>query len=407
MWPAWVWGRYPNRSFIFGSHSLSLAQRDSIKTRQLVESDQYRSVFRHDWELREDQNTLTRFTNSKGGMRRAVSVGSTITGDGADYLCVDDPHDAGDIYSEVSREHVKFWFDKVLSTRINDPQNHAKVVVMQRLHEDDLTGHLLKTQDYERLILAGEYDPDAEEKSKTSLNFIDPRKQRGELLWPERWTKDSINELKRTLGEDAEAQINQTPRSLGGGLFKREDWQYYTASPSNIIHTAIFIDPAQKPGITNDFSAFAVWAKTNSGYYLLDLLREKTDAPLLEALTRQLADRWRPDAVVIEDKSAGSSLIQYLRRETTLPIIAYDPLQRDKATRATAAVPTVRSGRCFLPREIIGTLDGERVNLIDVFVKEHENFPRAKNDDTVDTTSMMVEYFNKLQQFDAPLILSL
>lgn len=698
MWPSWVWGKYPNKSFIFGSHTLSLAQRDSIKTRQLIESDQYKQVFKPDWHLREDQNTLTKFTNSKGGTRRAVSVGSTVTGDGADFcfisgtkvltisgnrniedikvgeqvwsydvqsgnyrlnkvknlfkrdvaevveartscgrkvICtpehlfftkesgyralssiktervilapkaftqrvykftyilyastmfilwhsfskstlrlqknfrswvwrrqrilwqqmfkgtlqfqdkkkvrsmqdrknrkqkqkillilqkknifkassiksilkriqaykalntiqrsvylflllikeksshpshrrrqikqlfrqlnnfvsnlsqmascsfkrscqirsikrcsgssftvydieverdhnffandflvhncvVDDPNDAGEIYSESSREHVKFWYDKVLSTRVNDPNNHARVIIMQRLHEDDLSGHVLKTQDYEKLILPGEYNSSQEIKSKTALGFKDPRSKEGELLWPERWTKDSMQKLKKILGDDAEAQINQVPKTASGGLFKKEDWKRYEASPSDISQIGIFIDAAQKPGVSNDYTVIATWAQTPNGYYLLDLLREKTDAPLLEVLTIQAANKWRPDFLLIEDKSAGSSLIQYLRKETTLPVLAFDPLQRDKVVRASASVPSVRSGNCHLPSRIAGLEDGEKVNLVDVFIKEHETFPRAKHDDMVDTTSMMIEYFNKNNTSnDAPLILAL
>lgn len=407
MWPAWVWGKYPNRSFIFGSHSLSLAQRDSIKTRQLIESDKYKSVFKPDWELREDQNTLTQFTNTKGGSRRAASVGSTITGSGASYLLTDDPHDVGEIYSELHRERVKFWFDKTLSTRVDHPEYHAKVVIMQRLHEDDLAGHLLKRGDYDTLILPAEYNPDQEIVSKTKLDFKDPRTTPGELLWPEFWTKASLQELKKILGEDAEAQINQTPKAQDGGLFKTHDWKTYHAFPSDIQSIGLFMDCAQKPGISNDYSVFAVWAKTQSGYYLLDLMREKTDAPLLEALTLDMAQRWKPDFLLIEDKSAGSSLIQYLRRETTLPVLAYEPGKRDKIVRATAAVPTIRAGKCFLPKEIKGTENGEAVNLIDIFIKEHETFPRAKHDDLVDTTSMMVEYFNKHGEPNAPLILQL
>jgi predicted phage terminase large subunit-like protein len=374
----------------------------------VIESDVYKQIFKPDWELREDQNTLTKFTNTKGGSRRAVSVGSTITGDGATYLVCDDPHDVGEIYSELARERVKFWYDKTLSTRVDHPEHHAKVVIMQRLHEDDLAGHLLKRGDYETLILPGEYDPEQDVKSQTSLGFKDPRTKPGELLWPEFWTPKSLDELREILGEDAEAQINQVPKSKSGGLFLKTDWKRYQASPSNIVQTGIFIDAAQKPGVTNDYTVIAVWAQTLSGYFLLDLLREKTDAPLLQALTVKTAEFWRPDFLLIEDKSAGSSLIQYLRSDTTLPVLAFDPLQRDKVVRATAAVPTVRAGKCYLPERIQGLENGKLVNLVDVFIKEHETFPRAKHDDMVDTTSMMVEYFNKHGAVhDAPLIMQL
>lgn len=398
MWPAWVWGRLPNRSFIFGSHSLGLAQRDSIKCRQLIESPEYRSVFDQDWALVDDQNTVTAFTNDCGGTRRSVGVGSSITGQGGDYLVVDDPHDVGEIYSELSREKVKFWHDKVLSSRINNPKKNAKVLIMQRLHEDDLTGHILKKHpDCDRLILPGRYNPDREPElvSKTRLQFEDPRTEKGALLWPERWDDKSFKELEDSLEDEAEAQINQDPKSGKGGLFPRDNWKFYDAPPSTILELVLFGDCAQKPGISNDYSVLALWARSDNGFYLLDLLREKTDAPLLESLVIQKYNEKKPNDVVIEDKSAGSSLIQYLQTQTTIPVLAYDPLQRDKVVRATAATPTVRAGKCFLPREIKGTDEGKPVNLIKLFIKEHESFPRSKHDDMVDTTSMMVEYFSK------------
>ena len=396
MWPAWVWGTQPNKSFIFGSHSLSLAQRDSIKTRQLIESPEYMEVFNQTWTLNEDQNTTSKFTNTKGGTRRCVGVGSSVTGEGGDYLVVDDPHNVGEIYSELSREKVKFWHDKVLSTRINNPKRHARVIIMQRLHEDDLTGHTLKRNDkYCRLILPGEFNPDAELKSKTKLNFLDPRTEKGELLWPEQWDQESLDNLKEELEDEAEAQINQDPKPSKGGLFPRDNWKYYEASPSPVLETVLFIDAAQKPGITNDYSVFATWARTMNGFYLLDLIVMKTDAPLLQSLTIQSFNKWRHNAVVIEDKSAGSSLIQHLRSDTTIPVIAFDPLQRDKVVRATAATPTVRAGKCHLPRHLKGTYEKKEVNLIKTFINQHESFPRAKHDDIVDTTSMMTEYFNK------------
>lgn len=410
MWPSWVWGHYPGRSFIFASHSAGLAQRDSIKTRQLIESPKYKAVFNQDWTLLDDQNTTSVFTNSRGGSRRSVGVGTKIVGQGGDYLVVDDPNDSNEINSEAHREKVIYWYDNVFSTRVNNPQKNAKLVVMQRLHEADLTGHINEKygDKYDRLVLPGKYDKRVETdddlefmKSKTALGFQDPRSQDGEVLWPEQWDEHSLIELETSLEGNAEAQIQQNPVLKSGGLFPKHHWKEYTSPPSTVIHTATFVDCAQKPGISNDFSVFATWAKTENGFYLIGFERRKTDAPLLESLSESVYERFKPDAFVIEDKSAGSSLIQTLRANTTIPVIAYDPKQRDKVVRATAATPTVAAGKCYLPRHISGQVTTKQgtqdVNLIDIFKKEHEAFPKAKNDDTVDTTSMMVEYFLKFR----------
>lgn len=396
VFPAWVWGTRPELSFIYGSHSVSLATRDSIKTRELITSQKYMEVFEPTWSLKADKNQKMSFENTKGGTRHSVGVGSGVTGFGGDFLFIDDPLSALEAHSEVARDEANRWHDKVLSTRINNPKRHAKVIIMQRLHGEDLSGHVIKKGSYERLILPAEYDPDAELKSETTLNYVDPRRVKGELLWPEQWDQSSINDAKVTLGDDSEAQLNQDPKAPAGGLFPRDNWQGFDTAPSIILETVLIIDPAQKPGISNDYSAFALWARTPNGYYLLDLCREKTDAPLLQALTLAYYNKWLPNAVLIEDKSAGSSLIQHLVRETSLPVLPFDPGQRDKIVRATAATPSVRAGKCHLPNAPIMAHDKEsdkEVNLIDLFIKEHEKFPKAKHDDMVDTTSMMVEYF--------------
>lgn len=411
MWPAWVWGTRPHLSFIFGSHSMSLSQRDSIKTRQIIESERYHMVFsKADWTLADDQNKTSIFSNSQGGSRRAVGVGTKIVGQGGDFLVVDDPNDSGEIHSSLHRENVIYWYDKVLSSRVNNPKRNAKVVVMQRLHEEDLSGHIYSKygDKYDRLVLPGRYNKKVETeddlkymKSKTTLGFIDPREQDGDILWPEQWDEESLDGLAESLEENAEAQINQNPVPNDGGLFPKSQWLHYDAPPSPILSTVTFVDCAQKPGLSNDYSVFATWARTHMGFYLLGLTREKTDAPLLESLTENIYNTFKPDAMVIEDKSAGSSLIQHLRKNTTIPAIAYDPKQRDKVVRATAATPTVKAGKCYLPRRIAGTVKErgvvKQVNLIDIFKNEHESFPKGKNDDTVDTTSMMVEYFLKSQ----------
>lgn len=386
MFPAWVWLKYPERSFIFGSHSASLATRDSLKTRTLIESPLYQEMFEPQWTLRPDQNRKTEFQNTRMGVRKSIGVSGSITGDGGDYLFIDDPLNALDTFSEAVKAEVNAWHDTVFSTRYNNPKRHAKVIVMQRLTEDDLTGHVLgKGERYEHLILPARYQSDNPYKSRTSLEFVDPRTQEGELLWPERFDESAIQDLEEDLDGDAEAQLNQNPRPKDGGLFPKEHWKIFDAPPSPILKTVQFWDCAQKPGISNDYSVCATWAQTINGFYILDVWREKTTAPILQAMAESLYDQWRPDAVVIEDKSAGSSLIQHLQADTRLPVISYEP-RGDKVVRATSATPTIKAGKVHLPKEAPWVKD---------FISEHERFPKVKHDDQVDTTSMAVEYFKQ------------
>lgn len=404
MFPAWVWAHeeWASRRFLCGSYARELSIRDGIKMRSIIKSPLYQMLFQPSWKMRDDQDQKLRFDNTFSGFRMATSVEGGVTGEGGDFLTVDDPLNAMDSNSEAARGSAIFWLDKVFSTRVNDPKRNARIMVMQRLHEADPSGHVLNNATthgkYEHLILQARYESKPRVKSQTSLGFVDPRTKDGELLWPQRFDEQALRELEIDLKDDAHAQLQQDPKPKSGALFKREWWMKYDKSPSTVLEIVQFWDCAQKPGITNDFSACATWARAAGGYFLLDLWRGKVEAPFLEAMVLVQYNKWNPTAVVIEDKSAGQSLIQYLNRlvEPVVPVIAFDP-RGDKEVRATAATPTVQSGKCHLPSKPIILQDeiGNDYDVVEAFKAEHERFPKAAHDDMVDTTSMMVNYFAK------------
>lgn len=382
---AWVWLDHPERRFIFCSYAQNLSNRDAVKTRMIIESEEFQQAFKPKWTLREDQNEKRRFENTKTGFRFSTSTGGMLTGEGGDFLMVDDPQNALDMKSELYREESWDFF-KSLASRANDQNKVGRVVIQQRLHEDDVTGRLLKEElGWDLLKLPAEFEPTAKVMSYTKLGFKDPRTTDGELLWPDRFTASNVEELKKDLGDSAHAQLQQDPKPKDGGLFKRENWRYYKGSPSTILRTGMFVDAAQKPGISNDYTVIAVWAQSENAFYLLHLWRGKTNAPLLEAMVRKTYSDWLPNEVVIEDKSAGSSLIQILRASETWPVIAYEP-RGDKETRAAMAVPQQEGHKLFLP---------EGAPWLEDYISEHEKFPKAAHDDQVDTTSMMVERWRK------------
>ncbi len=390
MWPAWVWLTQPSKRWIFGSYAQSLSIRDSIKCRRVLESGIYQHTFNPQWSLSDDQNQKTRFNNTATGYRIATSVDGTGTGEGGDFIVVDDPIKATDAESDVRRQNVIDWWDNEMSTRGNNPETVGKVIIMQRLHQNDLAGHCAKQGGYEVLRLPAEYDC---KPSVTSIGWQDPRKEMGELLWPERFTKRSLAEIKKQLGSrQTAAQLQQDPKSSEDGLFKRKWWKSYKELPAKGQWLAIvqFWDTAQKPGISNDNSVCATWIQTMSGLYLAELFKDKLEYPQLKLAIKNMAAKWQPNAIQIEDKSSGISLLQDLRQETTLPLIAYNPGQSDKQVRAAAATPTVEAGNCYLP---------EGVSWVEDFIKEHEQFPDGDNDDQVDTTSQMVEHFSRKSQY--------
>jgi predicted phage terminase large subunit-like protein len=383
-WPTWVWIEWPESKWIFASYSDDLATRDSVKRRLILNSTKYRGAFRIQWFLADDQNLKTRFLNNRMGFMLATSVGGTGTGERADFIVCDDPLNALQAESEVFRERADFWWNKTMSTRDSDPKTSRRVVVMQRLHEKDLAGIIIKQGDYEHLCLPAEFDP--ARKCSTSIGWSDWRTKSGELLWPEQFGPEQIKTSKAKLGSRGYAgQFQQNPLPADGGLFKRSWWKYFRERP--IDSTAIKIqvwDTAQEVGISNDYSVCATWLKTETGLYCLDVWREKVESPQLYQAALSLFAKHNPSAVIVEKKNSGAALIQYLKQNSTLPVIPYEP-KLSKEVRASAATPTVEAGNCYLP---------QGANWVEYFISEHEKFPLGEHDDQVDTTSMMVDYFS-------------
>jgi len=255
--PAWLWAReqtYGAR-IIAATYSHELTIRDAIKMRDIVSHNDYRSLFNPSWTFKDDQNQKRRFSNSCGGFRFSTSVGGTMTGEGGDYIIVDDPLSAKLAQSELERAKALNWWKTTMSTRANDPNRISRIMIMQRLHEKDLVGELIEDGGWERLILPAEYLPKSKMISMTSLNWKDPRTEENELLWPERFDRNAIDQLKIDLGStDSSSQLQQDPRPGEGGLFKRQWWKHTDKTPSDIIEIVQFWDTSQKHGLTTDFS---------------------------------------------------------------------------------------------------------------------------------------------------------
>src|SRR5579862_6535508 len=211
--PAWEWIRWPERRWLYSSYAATLSIRDSVKCRRLIESPWYQARWGHVFALTGDQNAKSRFDNNRSGYRLSTSVGGSVTGEGGDRIICDDPHKVDEVESDTARKNAIDWWDVAMSTRVNDPKTSAKVVVMQRCHQQDRSGHLLEQGDWEHLCLPAEYESS---RAATSIRFADPRQEHGELLWPERFGAAEIESLKRSLGSYAAAgQLQQRPSPAG------------------------------------------------------------------------------------------------------------------------------------------------------------------------------------------------
>ena len=225
--PAWTWTIQPEKRFLFASYAGTLSIRDSVKCRRLIDSAWYKRYFGDTFSLTTDQNQKQRFENDKTGIRIATSVDGALTGEGGDIIVVDDPHNVREAESSAVREGVLAWWDQAMQTRLNDPKTGAFIIIMQRVHENDLTGHILANEynDWDHLCLPARYEIGHPTPTKTSLAFTDPRTKEGELLWESRIDDNTLTQLEKSLGSYASAgQLQQRPMPKGGGILKKEWW---------------------------------------------------------------------------------------------------------------------------------------------------------------------------------------
>ncbi len=228
-WPCWVWTFAPHTRWLFSSYSDQLSTRDSIKCRRIIQSSWYQAEFPGRVQLVSDQNVKTRFENSRTGYRISTSVSGVGTGEGGDFIVVDDPHNVKDAESDVVREAACQWWFETMSSRGNNPETAVRVIVMQRVHERDLTGQVLGRElGYDHLRLPMEWERPRirddtgkpEFVQRTSIGFTDPRSVEGQLLWPQQFNRDSVAVLKKNMGLYAAAgQLQQRPAPREGGMF--------------------------------------------------------------------------------------------------------------------------------------------------------------------------------------------
>lgn len=381
-WPAWEWGprKMPHMRVVGASHEQGLAIRDTLKMRRLVTSDWYQKL----WpiQLAGDQNQKTYYENADTGFRQACAVAS-MTGRRGDRVIWDDPHSVEDAHSPAKLETDTRIFRETLPTRLNNPDSSAIIIVMQRLHNLDVSGIILSEQfGYVHLCLPMEFE--MAKRCTTSIGFTDPRTAEGELLFPGRFPRTVVDRDKKIMGSYAVAgQFQQRPSPLGGGLFRDEWWHYYEATP-RLQWRSIYGDTAQKTKDQHDYSVFQCWGRSHTGQaVLVDQIRGKWEAPELLVQGRAFWNKHKAAprelgalrAMKIEDKVSGTTLIQTLRREG-IPIIGI-PRSIDKVTRAMDVAPLIESGNVVLPMNAPWLSD---------YTAEFSAFPNGANDDQIDPT---------------------
>ena len=379
IWPAWEWIKKPQTRYIYASYAASLSERDALKARRLIESAWYRQRYGEIYKLTSDQNEKKRYENDKTGYRLSTSVGGTGTGEGGDRIVADDPHNAIEIHSPAARREVITWWSETMSTRGNDPATMAHVVVMQRLHQQDLSGYLIDLGTYDHLCLPMEYEGSGK---LTSIGWIDPREKAGELLWPSRFDREYVNALKLTLRSAASGQLQQRPSPPEGAIIKREWFKFYLIAPSEWDQIIMSWDLTFKNSTDADWVVGQVWGRAGANKYLLDQVRDRMGFVETRRAFRRLCDKWpQATAKLIEDKANGPAIIDSLREEIS-GIVAINP-KDSKLARVEATSPQIEGGNVYLP---------EHAPWIHDFIEEFLMFPNGAHDDQVDTATQALNY---------------
>lgn len=346
--PAWVLGLDPSEQFICASYSGNVSLKHSLYTRRVIDSDWYKATF-PDTIISADQNEKRQYVTTKMGHRIATSVGGTATGDGGNYQMLDDPINPDEALSDTVRAYANNWIDQTWSSRKNNPKKYVSVLIMQRLHVKDPTGHLMSKGGYEHLVIPQE----AEKKTIIIFPLSKKKKVReeGELLHPKRFGIKEKLETKTDLGTYGySGQQQQRPAPLKGGRIQLGWFRRYKEAPVKFDEIVFSADTAQKPKEINDPSVVEIYGRIEAVWYLVHIWKHRAEYPLLKSSMKSLYRKWNPDAILIEDKSSGSSLIQDLRddKKVKYPIIAMEP-EADKVTRMDVHTPSIENGLIALP----------------------------------------------------------
>lgn len=396
--PAFLLGHDPSTKIMAASYSKQLSIKHSMESRLLIESEWYKRLFPRTI-IADDNNQKSQFTTTLRGHRVATSCGATTTGEGGNFLIVDDPHGAADAQSKLIRDSQNTWFDQSFSTRLNDKENDVIIVIMQRLHHQDLTGHLLDKGGWEHLCLPAVFD----QKKTISIGSFNKTINKGDLLQPERESMATLEQTKREMGSYAYAgQYMQEPVPDGGGIFKREWIKLFPMDKELPKFDCILqsYDTALTANTFSDSTAFTAWGifehKGNKAAMLIDAWEDRLEYPelkkkvLMEWKTRYgEGEGRRADFILIEDKGSGLSLRQDLQR-AQIPVRAYNPGRADKISRAHLVTYLFENGLVFMPESDMHR--GKPMSWAEKVIMQLLAFPNSDHDDFVDSVTQALRY---------------
>jgi predicted phage terminase large subunit-like protein len=379
--PAFLLGQDPKRRIFGISYGTDLSSKHASDFRSIVQSSWYRHAF-PDMKISRAINSDIHTT--RRGFRKATSVNAALTGLGGDCFIIDDPLKPVDAMSQPVRDAVNQWFANTLLSRLDNKQTGAIIVVMQRVHLNDLTGFLTEHSD-DWTVLSLPAIAETDHQIPIGGNDYHLRRA-GEVLHPMHESLETLESMQKQLGTEVfSAQYQQSPVPAGGAMIRREWLRYYDSLPERTSKTKVIQswDTAAKDGARNDWSVCTTWLVVDKrDYYLMDVTRGRYEYPQLRQTAIALAERYKPTAILIEDTSSGIALAQELRQGGRFRVKSV-PVERDKVTRLYVQAAKIEAGQVLFPRNARCLADLE---------SELLSFPQGKTDDQVDSITQALAF---------------
>ena len=391
LFPVWCWIKDPTLRLITASYSGALSVEHAVKSRDVIESPWFKELWGDIFVMKSDQNVKSKYENDKTGSRRATSVGGTLTGQGGNINIVDDPLNPLEATSEIARSKANYWYDNTFYSRLNDPEVDVRIVIMQRLHEKDLTGHLLKNGKYRHICIPAEKASHIQPRELAD-NYVD------NLFWPGRFSKKILDDYKSVLGSYGYAgQMQQLPAPAEGGIIKKAWFQKIAFSDFVALKKEgdptpvwdFYLDTAYTKNTENDPTALLACTYYKENLYIKRVKQAWLEFPELMKETQSfaLSNGYTGNSrIYVEPAASGKSLVQQLRNGTGLNVIEYKPPDKDKVTRANTATPFMEAMRLFIIED----------DWNESLIHECVSFPNGEHDDQVDVLVMAInKYANR------------
>jgi len=423
-WPAWEWGpgRKPSMRYVSFSYGAHLTERDNQKFGDLIASPRFAELYP---KIALRERGKRKVSNDNTGWKFATSVGGVGTGERGDRVLLDDPHNVKEAESDQVRTETVRWFKEAMSNRLNDMHKSAIIVIMQRVHEDDVSGAIIAEKlGYVHLMIPMEFEPDRRTVTfiGSKLFWADPRRYEDEIFWPERFPPEAVVEVK-LLGEHAYAgQYQQRPEPRGGGLFKREYWgRWEKPTYPKLNYVVASLDGAFTEKKENDpcgFTVWGAWTTEEGDKAAITLTAWRKHLPLHKNVRERLpgetwaqykldtehewgliqwlnyeCNRWGGvDKLLIENKANGHDVAAEMIRLfawAKFVVQLIDPGQNDKWARALAVQPVFAEG-------LVYTLaDTMKRQWVKTLVDDLAIFPRGRYDDQVDATTQALRWLRR------------